>query len=67
MKLVAGWRRVLARAQSMWGVYLAGILELSINLLPYAGEYLPWWAPLAAIVAIPFLRIIDQGGLNADQ
>lgn len=67
MKFVPGWRRVLLRAQSMWAVYLALAFEVAANALPYVSDKLPWWVPLLVLAAAPFLRIRDQGGLDAHQ
>lgn len=65
MHLVANWRRVLLRAESMWCVYAVGILELAVNLLPYVSDFVPWWVPIVVLCAAPILRIRYQGGLDA--
>lgn len=67
MKLVKGWRRVLLRAESMWCVYVAGILEAASNALPYVADRLPWWVPVAVLCLAPLFRVRDQGGLDADK
>jgi hypothetical protein len=60
MNLVPNWRRVLLRAQSMWCVYIAAALQV----LPYVSDHLPWWVPVAVLLAAPLFRIRDQGGLD---
>lgn len=64
---ITNWRRVLLRAESMWAVYAYFLLEFAVSALPYVSEYLPWWAPLVVLASAPFLRIRDQGGLDADK
>lgn len=67
LTLVANWRGVLLRAASMWCVYIATVLEIASSAIPYASDYLPWWAPIVVLVAAPIARIISQGGIDANQ
>lgn len=65
--LIHNWRRVLWRASSLWAVYVATVLQVAENAIPYVADYLPWWVPVAVLVLAPIFRIISQGGLYADQ
>lgn len=67
MVLVPHWRRVLLRAWSLWPVYLAAVLELAMEILPYVADWLPWWAPLVLLALTPIFRVIKQEKLHADQ
>lgn len=64
---IRNWRRVLLRASSMWCVYIATILQIAENAVPYVADYLPWWVPIAVLVLAPLFRILSQGGLDADK
>ncbi|MCZ7501277.1 DUF7940 domain-containing protein [Agrobacterium sp. ST15.13.015] len=64
---IRNWRRVLLRASSMWCVYIAAILQVAENAIPYMSDYLPWWMPIAVLVLAPLFRILSQGGLDADK
>lgn len=67
MTLVPNWRRVLLRASSLWLVYLATVVELAMEILPYVADWLPWWAPLVLLALAPIFRVIKQEKLHADQ
>lgn len=72
MKLVNNWRRVLLRSYAMWCVYLAGLLDLIPNIVPFTADYIPTWASIALLALSPIVRIIHQHSLsgrgnNADQ
>jgi hypothetical protein len=67
MKLVPNWRRVLLHSFALWCVYAAGLLELLPYLVPYLDDYLPHWLSIAALLASPLGRVIDQGNIHADK
>lgn len=59
--------RVLTRALSMHLVYAATLLQILAGAVPYMAGFVPWWVPVAILVAAPVARIISQGGLDADK
>ena len=66
-KLVPRPGRALWRAYSMWPVYVAGILGLAPYVVPYLDGWIPRWLSIAILLLSPLGRIIDQGGIDADQ
>jgi hypothetical protein len=64
MKLVSNPWRVLARSYALWCVYGAGLAEIVPYVVPYLDAYIPTWLSIALLLASPFLRVIDQGGLS---
>jgi len=66
-KLVPNAGRALWRAYSMWPVYFAGLLELAPYIVPELDGFVPQWAKLAILCLSPLGRILNQGGIDADQ
>ncbi|MGV1793836.1 DUF7940 domain-containing protein [Rhizobium sp. A37_96] len=66
-KLVPKPGRALWRAYSMWPVYVAGLLGLAPYVVPYLDGWIPRWLSIAILLLSPLGRIIDQGGIDADQ
>lgn len=67
MTLVSNWPRILLRASSLWPVYVSLLLDLAVELVPYLGDWLPWWVPIAILILTPIFRIIRQERLHAGQ
>ncbi|MGZ9724252.1 DUF7940 domain-containing protein [Rhizobium miluonense] len=65
-KLVPRPGRALWRAYSLWPVYVAALLGLAPQIVPYLDDYVPHWLSVAILCLSPIGRIIDQGGIDAD-
>ncbi|NTG61848.1 hypothetical protein G6L45_16330 [Agrobacterium rhizogenes] len=66
LKIVDRPGRALLLAYSMWPVYLAGLLGIAPYIVPYFDGIVPRWLVILILLLSPLGRIIDQGGIDAD-
>lgn len=60
MQLLDDWRDVLARAWSLKLVGFTAFLEITSNVVPLVGDYVPWWVTVGLLVAAAVARLVKQ-------
>lgn len=60
MKLIDDWKTVLMHAWSVWLMWVAILLDVAQQVLPFLAEIIPWWVSVGIVAGAIVARLIHQ-------